>query len=116
MGVGLTGAERAKEPQGAMTVFIRRCPDRCFLKAEHVWVRSLQEAKAFPCCTPALDFCVKHRLRNVQLWLSFGDSEYDFPMEVVWMETTAFSRYNKELHERERRVTAEQARLGVRLE
>jgi hypothetical protein len=63
-------------------VFIQRSRDGLFLRADDVWSAAKEEALDFKNCTPAIDFCVEHGLRNVRLWLSFDDPKYDFPMEA----------------------------------
>jgi hypothetical protein len=65
-----------------MKVFIEKSEDGLFLKTDFVWVSLKEEAKAFANCTPAINYCVEHGIRNVKLRLSFGDSRYDLPVEI----------------------------------
>lgn len=101
-----------------MKVFIQRAADRLFLKAVDVWVTTLEEATAFPNCTPAIDFCIERGLRGVRLWLSFEDAKYDFPMEVFRTETQALVKENRKLREKGRallsQLDAEQAEAKER--
>lgn len=65
-----------------MRVFIQRCQDGLFWKADGVWTDLKEDAKDFGNCNPAIDLCVEHGLRHVGLWVSFDDPKYDFPVEI----------------------------------
>ena len=64
-----------------MRVFIQRCADGFFWKADGVWTALKEDATDFRNCNPAIDFTVEHGLRDVRLWVSFDDPKYDFPVE-----------------------------------
>ena len=70
-----------------MKVFIEKSEDGLFLKTDFVWVSLKEEAKAFSNCTPAIDYCVEHGIKDVRLRLSFGESRYDLPVEIFRART-----------------------------
>jgi len=74
-----------------MKVFIEKSEDGLFLKTDFVWVSLKEEAKAFSNCTPAINYCVEHGIRNVKLRLSFGDARYDLPVEIFPRKAKACS-------------------------
>ena len=89
-----------------MKVFVQRSTDRLFLKADGQWAAPKEEARDFNNCTPAIDYCVEHGLKNVRLWLSFDDPKYDFPMEVFRAETKMLVKQTKELRQKGRALLA----------
>ena len=93
-----------------MRVFIQRCEDGLFCKGEGTWVASKEEAKDFNNCNPAIEFCVQHGLQDVRLWVSFGDPQYDFPIEIFRDETPGLVRHDKEQAERDRALPAAKQR------
>jgi len=96
-----------------LKVFIQTSTDGLFLKGEGVWAALKEEALDFKNCTPAIDFCVKHSLRNVRLWLSFDDPKYDFPMEIFRAETAILMRRNEALREKGRALQAQVDQIGA---
>lgn len=88
-------------------MFIQRSTDGLFLKAPGAWLATKEDAKDFGNCTPAINYCVEHGLKDVRLWLSFGDSKYDFPIEVFRAETRMLAKYDEELREKGRALLAQ---------
>jgi hypothetical protein len=80
-----------------MKVLIQRIVDELFLKTESVWVSMKDEARDFGNCTPAVDFCVEHELKDVRLCLSFGDAQYDLFLNVFRADTKALVRADRDL-------------------
>jgi hypothetical protein len=99
-------------------VFIQKSEDGLFLKADGVWVSEKEAAKDFVNCTPAIDYCVEHKIKDVRLLLSFGDNQYDLPMEIFRAETRTLVKTNRELRARKeallRQIDVRQAKAKER--
>ena len=82
-------------------VFIQRVSSGRFLKAENEWVRAKDDATEFPTSTAAMEFCMRRKINDVGLLLSF-DSGTEVRLDV-------FDR--NELMEAVARALVENARL-----
>ena len=82
-----------------MKVFIQRSRDGLFLKTQAVWVSSKAEARPFANCTPAIDFCVEHDMKDVRLCLSFGDPRYDLFLEIFRGESRTLPQFSRRKRE-----------------
>ena len=94
-------------------VFVQRATDGLFLAACDQWVKEKEKARDFSNCTPAINHCVEHGLKEVRLWLSFDDSRYDFPMEVFRAETRVLVDRNHELRENGRALLSQMDQIGA---
>ena len=88
-------------------VLIQRVADSRFLKAEQVWVDSKQDAMVFESSTPAIDFCIDHKITDVRLWVDFGDPKYDFAIEIFRAETRALLKENRQLREKSQQLLSQ---------
>jgi hypothetical protein len=93
-------------------VFIQRPADGLFLRAHEVWSVK-EEALDFKNCTPAINFCIEHKLTDVRLWVSFDDPKYDFPMEVFRAQTRVLVAHNKELRAKGQALLAEMDQIAA---
>ena len=64
-----------------MKVLIQRIPTGLFLKEENDWVPAKEEAKEFPSSTSAMEFCLRRKIDDVGLLLSF-DSGTEVLLDV----------------------------------
>jgi hypothetical protein len=75
-----------------MRVVIQSTQTSEFLKPDKTWAPSASEAIYFPTSMRALDFCIRHKLKDIQLVLRFDDGTPDaiLPVEEHWSRLGSF--------------------------
>ena len=69
-----------------MKVVIQSTRTLKFLRADHSWEQNVTEALCFQTSMRALDFCIRHKLQDIQILLRFHDGTPDviLPVEEDW--------------------------------
>ncbi len=65
-----------------MKVVIQSTQTLEFFRADHSWGRNTTDALCFQSSIRALDFCVRHKLRDVQIVLRFDTESPDVVLTV----------------------------------
>jgi hypothetical protein len=68
-----------------MKVVVRRRIARLFVGQEKKWTSSVQEARSFPHCSEALDFCLKHPATALQIVIIFEEPKLEVIVEASRM-------------------------------
>jgi hypothetical protein len=63
-------------------VLVQHVSTRNYLGSQRLWVKSESEAHLFPNTLEAIDYCLAHRIRHVDIILKFPDPSYDIRLEM----------------------------------
>lgn len=66
-----------------MRVVVQNTETDLFYLKEGVWVPEWSDARIFSNSVAAVDFCLRTRMRNVQVVLKFSDPAFDFIFPVT---------------------------------
>jgi len=69
--------------QRAIKVLVRRGADQAYWAGEGAWTQDLNQAADFKSFIPALDYCLRRSLRNVEAVLWFPDPQYNMSLKMA---------------------------------